>query len=207
MTRTIYFVPARDVDAEIVVKKSRFVCSIRRIGDEAAGSEALAEIRKSQWSARHHCSALRLGNEGQVSRANDDGEPAGTAGAPMLQALHGHDVSDVIAVVTRYFGGRKLGTGGLARAYGDAVAEGLGAAGTMPRKLLSRAHITVPLTVAGRVENIIRDHSMVRTTEYGQFADFIVATSDLGGLSAVLAAETSGLAGVAPLGSEWVDRA
>lgn len=206
MSQTTYFTVARDADAEIMVKKSRFVCWIRRVEDEAAARAVIDQARGEHWSARHHCSAFVLGHEAQIARSNDDGEPSGTAGAPMLQVLQRHDVSDVVTVVIRYFGGRKLGTGGLVRAYSDAVEAGLQAAGTARRELIARAHIHVPMAIAGRVENILRDHAAVRSSEYGQFADFIVATDDLGGLSSLLAAETSGLATIAPLGSEWADR-
>lgn len=207
MPRTTYFTVARDAQAEIVVKKSRFLCLIRRAEDESAAREHIERARREYWSASHHCSAYVLGHEGHLTRSNDDGEPAGTAGAPMLTVLQRRDVSDVVAVVVRFFGGRKLGTGPLARAYADAVEEGLRAAGTIRRELVGRAHITVPMTVAGRVENVLRDHANVQASTYGNFADFVVATSDLGALSSVLAAETGGLATIAPLGSEWADRA
>lgn len=206
MSRTFYYAPAQDADAEILVKKSRFVCWIRRVETEDAARAVIEQARSEHWSARHHCSAFALGHDGRLARSNDDGEPSGTAGAPMLQTLQRRDVSDVVAVVIRYFGGRKLGTGGLVRAYGDAVGAGLDAAGTVRRTLIARAHITVPMSAAGRAESVIRDHAVVRSSDYGQFADFIVVTGDLGALSAALAAETSGLATVAPLGSEWADQ-
>lgn len=206
MTRTTYFAPERDAEAQVLVMKSRFVCWVRRVEDESAARAVIERARAEHWSASHHCSAFVLGHDGQIARSNDDGEPAGTAGAPMLQVLQRHEVSDVVAVVTRYFGGRRLGTGGLARAYAEAVEGGLQAAGTLRRELIARARVTVPLTIAGRVESVLRDRAAVRSSEYGEFADFIVATGDLGGLSGLIAAETSGLATIAPLGSEWADR-
>src|SRR5690606_33095353 len=104
---------AADGEAEIEVKRSRFLCTLRRVGTEADARAVVEEMRRQHWDARHHCSAFVLGPDGALQRSSDDGEPAGTAGAPMLEVLRGHGVSDVVAVVTRWFGGVLLGAGGL----------------------------------------------------------------------------------------------
>ena len=126
---TRYRTVARSAVAETEVKRSRFLCRVERVESEEAARAVVDRARKEHWDARHHCSAFVLGPDGAVQRSSDDGEPSGTAGAPMLEVLRGREVSDVVAVVTRWFGGTLLGAGGLVRAYGDAVRAGLDAAG------------------------------------------------------------------------------
>ncbi len=113
-----YRTVARPSVAEVEVKRSRFSCRLERVSDEAAARAVVEEERRVHWDARHHCSAFVLGPSGEVQRSSDDGEPAGTAGAPMLEVLVGAGLSDVVAVVTRWFGGVLLGAGGLVRARG-----------------------------------------------------------------------------------------
>lgn len=124
-----YFVPytciEQDVKSEIVVKKSRFICDLCYIEDLDAAQKRIAAIKKEHYNARHHCSAMVLLSDRSFQRASDDGEPQGTAGLPMLEVLKGSGLTNILAVVTRYFGGTLLGTGGLVRAYGDSVKEAL----------------------------------------------------------------------------------
>ncbi|MGH3317578.1 MAG: IMPACT family protein, partial [Nocardioidaceae bacterium] len=120
-----YLTVARSRDAETEVKRSRFLCRLRRVEHEDQARAVVDEARREHGDARHHCSAFILGPAGQVQRSSDDGEPAGTAGGPMLEVLRGREVSDVVAVVSRYFGGTLLGAGGLVRAYSDAVRAAL----------------------------------------------------------------------------------
>lgn len=110
---------------EIVEKKSRFIATLRSCETEEEAQAFCAEMKKKYWDARHNCSAYVLGSRGEYTRYSDDGEPAGTAGKPMLEVLLGEEVRNVAVVVTRYFGGTLLGTGGLVRAYTQAVQEGL----------------------------------------------------------------------------------
>ena len=112
---------------EIVEKKSRFLADIRLVHSEEEALAFLEEIRKKYWDARHHCYAYVIGEQRQIVRCSDDGEPGGTAGRPMLDVLLGEELYNTMAVVTRYFGGTLLGTGGLVRAYSKAVQEGLAA--------------------------------------------------------------------------------
>ena len=113
------------VSAEIVEKKSRFIADLAHVESEDEASDFLAGIRKKYWDARHHCSAFILGKGQELTRCNDDGEPAQTAGKPILEVMLGAGLCDSIVVVTRYFGGTLLGTGGLVRAYTEAAKAGI----------------------------------------------------------------------------------
>lgn len=110
---------------EIVEKKSRFIATVRKVETEEEAVLFIEEMKKKYWDARHNCSAFVIGTRGELSRCSDDGEPSGTAGRPMLEVLLGDGVRNVAVVVTRYFGGVLLGTGGLVRAYTQAVQAGL----------------------------------------------------------------------------------
>lgn len=112
-------------EGEIVEKKSRFIATVRKCENEAAAVAFIEEMKKKYWDARHNCSAFVIGPRGELTRCSDDGEPSGTAGRPMLEVLLGEEVRNVAVVVTRYFGGVLLGTGGLVRAYTQAVKAGL----------------------------------------------------------------------------------
>lgn len=114
--------------AEIKVKGSRFIGEAMGVEDAEAAEIAIAAIRKREHAATHHCVAYRLGPAGEAVRYHDDGEPSGTAGLPLLRQIEARDLTDTLVVVTRYYGGTKLGTGGLARAYAAAAAEALDAA-------------------------------------------------------------------------------
>ena len=117
-------------EAEIVVKKSRFIGEAHRIADEEEAALRVAEARKKYYDARHVCYAYSLGEVNPRLKFSDDGEPKGTAGKPILDVVNGSEVQDILIIVTRYFGGILLGTGGLVRAYGDAAKEALLAAKT-----------------------------------------------------------------------------
>lgn len=138
-----YRTPAELFEHEIdKIKGSRFLALVAQAGSEEEAMAHIAAVRKQHHAARHHCWAWRIGQQGETSRSSDDGEPSGSAGRPILQAIEGADITFVVAVVTRYFGGTKLGVGGLVRAYGGAAAEAL-----------SRAPVTVVVpTRAVRVE-------------------------------------------------------
>lgn len=106
-------------------KKSRFIATVRRVESEEEATAFIEEMKKKYWDARHNCSAFVIGARGELTRCSDDGEPSGTAGRPMLEVLTGSGIRNVAVVVTRYFGGVLLGTGGLVRAYTQAVQDGL----------------------------------------------------------------------------------
>jgi len=108
---------AGPVEHELVVKKSRFLALVRPVADVPEADAVVAAVRKKHWDARHHCVALVVGPHAEQQRSTDDGEPSGTAGVPMLEVLRRRDLTDLVVVVTRYFGGVLLGAGGLVRAY------------------------------------------------------------------------------------------
>ena len=114
-------------EGEIVEKKSRFIATVRKVESESEAVAFIEEMKKKYWDARHNCSAFVIGRRAELTRCSDDGEPSGTAGRPMLEVLLGEGIRNVAVVVTRYFGGTLLGTGGLVRAYTQAVKEGLAA--------------------------------------------------------------------------------
>jgi uncharacterized YigZ family protein len=203
-----YLTLARDGGAEIEVKRSRFLCTLARVEDEAAARAVVDRLRREHWDARHHCSAFVLGPDASVERSSDDGEPAGTAGAPMLEVLRGHGVSDVVAVVTRWFGGTLLGAGGLVRAYGDAVRAGLEATGTIRRDLVRELTLEVGHADAGRVESELRGRGVaVLDVAYAGHVTLLlgVPPSEAERLHALVAELTGGTAAAVPTGERWVD--
>ena len=112
-------------EGEYVEKKSRFIATVQPVESEEEAITFIDGVKKKYWDARHNCSAFVIGSKNEITRCSDDGEPSGTAGRPMLEVLLGQEVHNVAVVVTRYFGGVLLGTGGLVRAYTKAVQEGL----------------------------------------------------------------------------------
>ena len=116
-------------EAEIVEKKSRFIATVRPVKTEEEARSFIDELKKKYWDATHNVFAYQIGERNEIQRFSDDGEPQGTAGMPVLNVLKGEDVKDAAIVVTRYFGGTLLGTGGLVRAYGKAAKEVLLSAG------------------------------------------------------------------------------
>lgn len=129
-------------ESEIVISKSRFLGYCVPVASECEAQERLAEIRKRHWDARHCCYAFRL-TQGGISRSTDDGEPSGTAGAPILNVLAQSNVENVLCAVVRYFGGVLLGTGGLVRAYGKTASEALQAAGIVHMRLCELLALTL----------------------------------------------------------------
>lgn len=141
---------------EIIIQKSRFIAYIDRAETEEEAQTFIQKIKKQNWNATHNCSAYLIGEHDLIQKANDDGEPSGTAGVPMLEVLKKRQLKDTVVVVTRYFGGIKLGAGGLIRAYGKATSEGLLATGIVERKLMRIMHTKVDYTFLGKLENELR---------------------------------------------------
>lgn len=146
-------------ESEIVISKSRFLTYIERAESEEDAIAFIDSIKKMHHNATHNCSAYLIGEHDQIQKANDDGEPSGTAGVPMLEVLKKQGLKDTVVVVTRYFGGIKLGGGGLIRAYGKATTEGLLAAQIVERKLHHIMKIAIDYTWLGKVENEVRNSS------------------------------------------------
>lgn len=220
---TAYTTIAGDVVHELEIKRSRFITYLRRVETEEQARELIAELRSTYYDARHHCSAFILGADRDVQRSNDDGEPSGTAGAPMLEALsrratHGEDtdLSDVVAVVVRYFGGVLLGAGGLVRAYSESVSAALDAARLVRRQRMRLYDVVTTMELAPRLENDLRSQQhQVLGTDYSPGDDgsirpvIRVALPDdpaaADAFRAQLAANTAGAAEATETGTEWVD--
>lgn len=190
---------AAPVEVETVVKKSRFLALLSPVATVAEADAVVAAVRKEHWDARHHCVALVVGTHADQQRSSDDGEPSGTAGVPMLEVLRHREVTDVVAVVTRWFGGILLGAGGLVRAYSGAVTAALDAAHVVRRAVLTEALVDVPHADAGRLHGLLLDwcahhDGVLEGVDYGASALFTVLAppATLGDLDAVLAAASAG---------------
>jgi uncharacterized YigZ family protein len=141
---------------EIDIEKSRFICYINEAKTESEAQQFISEIKKKHFDATHNCSAYLIGENDEIQKANDDGEPSGTAGVPMLEVLKKRGLKDTVVVVTRYFGGKKLGAGGLIRAYGQSVSEGLNAVGIVERSLVKVIYVKINYKLLGKVEHALR---------------------------------------------------
>ena len=203
-----YLTVARSGSAEIEVRRSRFLARVERVETEAAARAVVEAARKEHWDARHHCSAFVLGPDAGVQRSHDDGEPSGTAGAPMLEVLRGREVSDAVVVVTRWFGGVLLGAGGLVRAYSDAVRAGLDEAGVRRRLLMSRFDLVADHADAARWEADLRGRGVtVLGVDHAERATLHLAVpaGDVAAFEGHVAALTGGRAVPEPAGETWVD--
>ncbi|MBO9523066.1 MAG: YigZ family protein [Nocardioidaceae bacterium] len=195
-------------EAEIEVSRSRFRCELVRVEDELTARGVIDGIRREHWNARHHCSAFILGPDRAIERSSDDGEPSGTGGAPMLEVLRGNKVSDVVAVVTRWFGGTLLGTGGLSRAYADAVRAALEATEIVERVEQELCDVTVDLAAAGRLEHELRSRGTnVLNIEYTDVATLSLALPlvTVPIAEEIVAELTEGEAHLVRRGMRWVD--
>ncbi|MGM7699711.1 YigZ family protein [Microbacterium sp. A84] len=195
---------AAAIDHELVIKKSRFITHVAPVASPEDADAVIAAVKKRAWDARHNCSAQVTGDLGDRARSSDDGEPSGTAGIPMLEVLRRRELTDVVAVVTRYFGGIKLGAGGLVRAYSSAVSEALNLATLVDRHVLTEVTISVNHADAGRFDNLLRDWvrghgvqgigAVLGDPVYGATARFEVwaPPAAVVGLSAEIAAASGG---------------
>ncbi|MBB4934205.1 putative YigZ family protein [Lipingzhangella halophila] len=185
----------RAAEVELDVKRSRFICAVERVADEEGARAFIAERRRRYWDATHNCTAYVTGAGGETQRSSDDGEPAGTAGVPMLEVLRRRELTGVAAVVTRYFGGTKLGAGGLVRAYGNAVSTAVERAGLLERRSRAVVGVLADYRQAGRLESELRDsRHQVRAVHYGADVEIEVAVAepDLPEFRAWLAEVTGG---------------
>ena len=178
-TRTYPATIAAAVEHEISIRKSRFLTRIEPVGSVEEAEAVIAGIRKRAWDANHNCTAMVTGLLGDQARSSDDGEPSGTAGVPMLEVLRRRELTDVVAVVTRYFGGVKLGAGGLVRAYSTAVSETLDLAALVRRSALTQVCIEVAHADAGRYDNLLRDWATHHGATLGEPQYAALATLEL----------------------------
>ena len=156
-------------EGEIVEKKSRFIAHISPVESEQEAMEFVAQMKKKYYDARHNCFAYIIGRNGDVKKFSDDGEPSGTAGRPMLDVLEKEGIYNVVAVVTRYFGGTLLGTGGLVRAYQGSLQEGLSNCTLAKQSLGWITHLNIPYTMLGKVQYYCAKEDIpVLDTQYGE---------------------------------------
>ncbi|MEV6651691.1 YigZ family protein [Streptomyces sp. NPDC051219] len=199
-----YRTVAREGVHETEISRSRFICALAPAATEQEAQDFVARIRKEHPTATHNCFAYVIGADASVQKASDDGEPGGTAGAPMLQMLVRREVRYAVAVVTRYYGGVKLGAGGLIRAYGGAVGEALDELGTLVRQRYRLATVTVDHQRAGKMQNDLRSTGRaVRDVRYGEAVAIEIGLpeSEVEPFRAWLADSTAGTA-VLELGGE-----
>ena len=149
-----------DFQHEIVIEKSRFICTLKKVATEEEAQEFIKEIKKKYWDATHNCSAYIVGENGMAQRSSDDGEPSGTAGLPMLEVLRKNNLHNVAAVVTRYFGGIKLGAGGLVRAYTNSVASAIEGADISEKVLFGYFNFIQDINSAGKTLNILYQQNL-----------------------------------------------
>lgn len=191
--RTVYI----GREAEIIEKKSRFIATVRPIKSEEEAIAFIESMRKKYWDATHNCFAYVIGERFQVQRCSDDGEPGGTAGKPMLDVLLGEEIHDTIVVVTRYFGGTLLGTGGLVRAYQGAAKAGLHASTVIEKNWGRKLKIGTDYTGLGKIQYILGQRKLsVLDTVYTDKVDIevLIPIDQIGSVKAEIIEGTNGQA-------------
>lgn len=170
-----YFTVNKTGSDEITIKKSRFIGYVRRVETEEEAKKFIQEIKKKHHDATHNCSAYLIGEHDEIQKANDDGEPSGTAGIPILEVLKKQHLKDTAIVVTRYFGGIKLGAGGLIRAYGSTTTQAIKTTGVVKRQLMKGFSVIVDYGWLGKLENALRNTNyMLEAINYTENVEFIV---------------------------------
>ena len=160
----------------IIIEKSRFICYMKRVRSEEEYREYLSAIRKKHYDASHVCSAMICDN---IQRSSDDGEPSGTAGAPILNVLKKNDLNQMCALVVRYFGGIKLGAGGLIRAYSSAVSECVKNATIVEEYRYPLYELTLSYESANRIDHYLRKNTIIDDIVYSEDVCFIFALDDM----------------------------
>ena len=174
-----YHTVYRGGSGEIVEKKSRFIAEVFPVTSEEEAMQYLEEARKRYWDARHHCWAYVLGRNPSAERMSDDGEPAGTAGKPILEVIRGRQITDVLVIVTRYFGGTLLGTGGLVRAYTASAAEGLKHSEIITRFHGFKLRIAEDYTSLGKIQYLLAQREIcILESMYTDKVELIVLVPD-----------------------------
>lgn len=192
---------------EIEIRRSRFAGAVAPVASAAEARAFVAARRTAHPSARHHCFAYVTGGAERVEKASDDGEPSGTGGAPILEVLKKRELVDTVAVVSRHFGGVLLGAGGLIRAYGQAAARAVDAAGVVELRPVALVTVTVGYERAGRLESELREAYPVRAVRYGASGgvalDVAVPEPELDRFRSRLADRTAGAATAERVGTEY----
>lgn len=163
-----YLTIAKNTTYEQIIKKSRFICSIARVSSDEEAQQFIASIQAANKKATHNCFAYMIGDNDQIQRESDNGEPSGTAGIPILESLKLAKIHNVVAVVTRYFGGIKLGAGGLIRAYSNTTTEAIHQAGLVQRIKQAILKITVTYALHDLLLYYLKENNLeVASEEYG----------------------------------------
>ena len=180
---------------EIEEKKSRFIATIEPVSSEEEAADFIARIKKQYWDARHNCSAFIIGENGEKSRCSDDGEPSGTAGRPMLDVLTKEGITNICVVVTRYFGGTLLGTGGLVRAYSSAVKTGLDNCELIRKIQGYSINVKCDYNDWGKVQNLCaRKEYVIKDTVYTSNVEAVIVAENAEDLMADITDITAGKA-------------
>ena len=191
---------------ELVEKKSRFIATVRPADTEEEALLFIEEMRKKYWDASHNCYAYVIGDRAQVQRCSDDGEPSQTAGKPMLDVLLGEEIRNICVVVTRYFGGTLLGTGGLVRAYSGAVQEGLKESSIVEKCLGRRLQVISDYNWAGKLQYLAAQEELaVLESEYTDRVAFtyLVPVGDVARVQKKITETTNGQALIEDQGEVW----
>lgn len=184
-------------EGEIIEKKSKFIATVRPVQTEEEASVFIAEMKKKYWNATHNCSAFVVGEHNEVQRSSDDGEPSGTAGRPMLDVLLAEGIHNAAVVVTRYFGGTLLGTGGLVRAYSKAVQEGLRASVVLEKCEGFLLRVETDYSGVGKIQYVLGQRGLVVTgSDYTDKVEIetLVPAEELAGLKEEITEGTNGRA-------------
>lgn len=172
---TEYYTVQKEGTDELIIQKSRFIGYIKRVETEEEAQAFIQEIKEKHKDATHNCSAYTVGEHNQIQKANDDGEPSRTAGIPMLEVLLKKNLKDTAIVVTRYFGGIKLGAGGLIRAYSQTTSLAIQTTGIVKRTLMRGMSITVGYPLLGKLKNMLETSEYILDSiEYLDQVEFIV---------------------------------
>lgn len=170
-----YIMLSKGAEAELVEKKSRFIATVRPVSTEEEAVAFIDEMKKKYYDARHNCSAVVIGSKAQLTRSSDDGEPSGTAGRPMLEVLLGSEIRNIAVVVTRYFGGTLLGTGGLVRAYSGVVKEALEKCETVRQHYGVKLKIKTDYNGVGKIQYLLASKGIeIRDSVYAADVEMIV---------------------------------
>ncbi|SFG72989.1 YigZ family protein [Sporolactobacillus nakayamae] len=180
MALDAYITVKKNALIETEIKRSRFISAVYPINDESEADQLIQIVRKEHWKANHNCFAYIIGKKQEIQKASDDGEPSGTAGVPMLDVLKRRGICNVLVIVTRYFGGIKLGAGGLIRAYAHAASNGLNAAEVVRQAPTDQWSVSVDYHLSGTLENKLHEsHYIVNDVSYSDKVTFDIYTSQV----------------------------
>lgn len=205
-----YYTVNLEGSTEITIHKSRFIGHVKRVETEDAAQTFIQEIKKQHNGATHNCSAYLIGEQNHIQKAHDDGEPTGTAGVPILEVLKKRDLKDTVVVVTRYFGGIKLGAGGLIRAYSSTTSEAINATGIVERLLMKEITVTVDYPLLGKIENELRNENyLIEHIDYLEQVTFhvLVVTNQAEAFQAWITNLTSDQAKLLVKSEKYIEKA